>query len=68
MYKTILAIRTSYTTQKKRVRTSRYIKWAEWNNTDWEETMNMHHNFNKKDLLPGIEEFAEQAMNPTSDS
>ena len=30
--------------------------------------MNMPHNFNKKDLLPGIEEFVEQAMNPTSDS
>ena len=33
----------------------RDINWAEWKNTDPEETMNMFQDLNEKDLVPGID-------------
>ena len=43
------------------------IKWEERKTTNPEETMNMFCTLNKKDLIQGGEEVAEQEMNPTSD-
>ena len=50
--------RDTYKLQKpetNRIMIIRDINWAEWKNTDPEETMNMFHNLNEKDLVPGID-------------
>ena len=39
----------------KRTIMIRYIKWTEWKMTDPAETMNMFHDSNEEDLVPGID-------------
>ena len=43
-----------YNPETNRVVISSDIKWAEWKNTNPEETMEMWHYLNENDLLPGV--------------